>query len=339
MMRKVTIRDVARAAGVSVGSVSRVLNNSAHVSPDLRFRVEQAVSELGFVPSFFAQGMRGTVTHMIGIIVRDIASPLLARFVRAAQEELEATGYVVLVACHDERKERELDLLRILTKRHVDGLIMTTSSEDDAELVRLRELLRVPVVLYDREIPRTCDSVRIAHKAVTRRALDYLLDLGHRRIALVTGAPLVFPSRARLEAYDEAFAARGLAVDPRFVRARSFSAFNSFAEICGLLDLADRPTALLLGGIDMLAEALRAVHDRGLAVPGDISLIGAGDSALARLATPPVTVVSWDFANLGQASAHLLKERLTGTADMAPRHITFPAELVIRGSCAPPRNA
>ena len=128
---------MARVAGVSVGSVSRVLNNSAHVSPDLRSRVEQAVSELGFVPSFFAQGMRGTVTHMIGIIVRDIASPLLARFVRAAQEELETTGYLVLVACHDERKERELDLLRILTKRHVDGLIMTTASEEDAELVRL----------------------------------------------------------------------------------------------------------------------------------------------------------------------------------------------------------
>lgn len=335
-MRKVTIRDVARAAGVSVGSVSRVLNNSAHVSPDLRFRIEQAVSELGFVPSFFAQGMRGTVTHMIGIIVRDIASPLLARFVRAAQEELEVTGYVVLVACHDERKERELDLLRILTKRHVDGLIMTTSSEEEAELVRLRESLRVPVVLYDREIPRTCDSVCIAHKAATRRALDYLLDLGHRRIALVTGSPLVFPSRARLEAYDEAFAARGLAVDPRFVRAKSFGAFNSFAEICGLLDLADRPTALLLGGIDMLAEALRAIYDRGLAIPGDISLIGAGDSALARLATPPVSVVSWDFADLGQASARLLKERLTDPGEMAPRHIICPAELVIRGSCAPP---
>lgn len=339
MKRKVTIRDVARAAGVSVGSVSRVLNNSSHVSPKIRYRVERTASELGFVPNAFAQAMRGRATHMVGLILRDITSHLLATFVRAAQEELEVTGDVVLVACHDERRERELDLLRILSHRHVDGLIMTTSSEEDPDLVRLRTSLRVPVVLYDREVPRSWDSVRIAHKAATRRALDYLFDLGHRRIALVTGSECVFPSRARLAAYEEAYQARGLPVDPRFVRAKSFSALACVAEISGLLDLPERPTALLLGGVDMLPEALQAIRDRGLVIPRDISLIGAGDSALARLATPPITLVSWDFANLGRASARLLKERLVGAADPAPRHITFPADLVIRGSCAPPAEA
>jgi LacI family transcriptional regulator len=216
---------------------------------------------------------------------------------------------------------------------------MTTSSEEDAELVQLRKSLRLPVVLYDREIPRTCDSVRVAHEAATRRALDYLLDLGHRRIGLVTGSTAVFPSRARLSAYEAACKARGLPIDPSLVRARSFSALNCFTEISGLLDLAERPTALLLGGVDMLPQALQAIRDRGIAIPGEISLIGAGDSALARLATPPVTVVSWDFGDLGRASARLLKERLMGTADAAPRHITFPAELVIRGSCGPPPKA
>lgn len=294
------------------------------------------MSELGYVPNVFAQRMRGTTSHIVGLVLRDITSPLLGALFRSAQEVLQADGDVVFVACHDEDKERELEVLTLLSRQHVDGIIMTTSSEDDVDLVRARADLSVPLVLCDREAPVGCDSVRAAHKEGTRRAMDYLLDLGHRRIALTTGPTTVYPSRARLEAYEEALRGRGIEPDPRMVRLRSFGALSSFADISALLDLPNAPTALLLGGIDMLPEALRAIRDRGLRIPRDISVIGAGDSTIARLGVPPITVVSWDFAELGRACANLLRDRLRVTDNPPPTKMLFPAELVIRESCAPP---
>lgn len=337
-MSKATIKDVARRAGVSLGTASRVINRHKSVSDRIRRRVTLAITELGYEPDAVAQSMRKGATRTIGIVIRDITVPALADFVKSAQEVLHEAGYALIITCSDDRKERELELLNLLSRRRIDGLIMTTANESDPDLMRARQHQSYPIVLLDRETPPELDAMTVSHRDGLRRGVDYLLDLGHRRIALITGAPTVYPARERIRGYEEAHAARGTPVDPRLLRSVGFSADSSFLEASALLSLADRPTAIICGGINMLSGALRAIQSHGLRIPQDISLIGSNDSDLARLATPPVTVIHWSFRELGEAAAHTLLDRIANGGQGAPRRIVFPAELVMRASCgAPPR--
>lgn len=333
---KVTIRQVAKAAGVSLGTASRVLNGLPNVTPGIRKRVEKAIARLDYKPDPVAQAMRKGASRTVGVLVRDITVPALAAFVRAAQDTLHEAGYALVVAWAEERKDRELDFLASVASRRVDGLILNTSSERDPELVQARKALGIPMILLDREVPRSLDAMLIAHDQGVRHALEYLYRLGHRRIAIVTGSTAVYPGRSRLRGYEEFFAAHGQQIDRSLVRTQGFGGDSAFVETSALLSLPKPPTAIVLGGISMLAGALRAVRARGLRIPEDLSLVGSGDSELAALATPPVSVIRWNYAELGRTGAKLLLDRLRGETH-APRRIVVPTEFVMRESCAPPR--
>lgn len=333
-----TINDVARTAGVSLGTVSRVLNDHKSVSDELRGRVTRAIEVLGYRPDSAAQSMRRGATRAVAIVIRDITIPVFAGFVKAAQGALHEAGYALILSGSDDRRDRELELLDLVSRRRIDGLIMTTASEKDEALLRAREALRIPVVLLDRASPPHFDALLVAHREGTRKAAEYLLDLGHRRIALLTGPTTVRPAAERVRGYDDAFAARGLEVDARLVRTSGFGSDVAYREASALFGQPSPPTAFIAGGVTMLAGVLRAVRAHGLRVPDDVSIVGSCDSDLAELATPPLTVVHWSFAELGRAAAELLLDRLGRDPDRPPRHIKFPADLIIRGSCAAPRR-
>lgn len=334
MAQRVTIRDVARQADVSIGTASRVINRFDNVAGEIRQRVESAIATLAYKPDFVAQAMRNGESRTVGILVRDITSPALAGFVRGAQEVLNEAGYTVILACSDENKDRELGFLESVASRRVDGLIMTTSSEDDKDLLAARQCITAPTVLFDREIPESFDALLIAHDHGVRQALEHLFQLGHRRIALLTGSTAVYPARARLRGYEQFFASRGLPMEDSMVNTNNFSEEGSFVETSILLGLARPPTAIVLGGISMLAGAMRAISARGLRIPQDLSLVGSGDSDLAMLATPSISVVRWNYLEIGRTGARLLLSRLRGPPPAEPRRIIVPTEYVIRGSCA-----
>jgi LacI family transcriptional regulator len=346
--RRITIREVALKAGVSLGTASRVVNGMSNVAPDLRKRVQGAIARLGYKPDMVAQSMRSGATRAVGILVRDIANSALAGFVRAAQEALHEAGYALVLACSEEERERELDFLNLIARRRVDGLIMTTASERDTRLLEARRSLDLPIVLFDREIPESMDAILIAHDQGVRQAIEYLHAMGHRRIALVTGSDAVYPGRARIRGYREAHKALGLSFDRSLLRTEGFSEDAAFMETSTLLSLPHPPTAIIAGGISMLPGALRAVRARGLRVPEDVSLIGSGDSDLAALATPSISVIRWSYSELGRTGARLLLDRLerigrTGRPHagepLAPRRIVVPTEFVTRESCGPrPRH-
>lgn len=331
-----TIKDVARRASVSLGTASRVINGHKSVSDDIRARVEQAIVDLGYRPDAVAQSMRRGATRTIGIVIRDITVPVLAGFVKSAQEVLEEAGYTLITASSDDRREREVDILTALSRRRVDGLIMTTSSELDPLVINAQESIGSPVVLLDRETPASFDAVLIDHCEGTRRAVEHLLDLGHHRIALLTGSETVRPSADRVLGYQDAFEARGLAVDPDLIRTHSFAAEFGYVETSALLGQQQPPTAIIAGGIAMLAGALRAIRAHALRVPDDISLIGNSDSDLAELATPPITIIRWSYAEIGKTAAQFILDRIESDPERPPRRVRFATELVIRGSCAPP---
>lgn len=333
---RITIQHVAKRAKVSLGTASRVLNGNKSVSPEIRTRVERAIMDLDYRPNAVAQSMRRGNSRAVGLMLREFTLPVLASFVRAVQNVLRGAEYSLILAGSEDQRQRELELLAALSSRRIDGLILTTSSEADEDLLRSREALQVPVVLLDRSVPASVDALLIDHRAGIRQAVSYLLNLDHRRIALLTGSENVRPAAERVLGYRDAFEEAGMKPAPDLIRTESFTAEFGYKETLTLLGRQAPPTALIAGGIAMLPGVLRAVRQKGLRVPEDVSIIGTCDSDLAELGTPPISVVRWDYAVLGRAAAELLLDRLQGDRHRPPHRIEVEAELVIRGSCAPP---
>jgi len=336
-MERPTIKDVARRAKVSLGSVSRVLNNFPDVNPAIRKKVGKAIADLDYTPNAMARSMRNGATGMVGVLVRNIVIPSLASFVRAIQDELLDAGYVPLIACSDNHKDREIALLGLFAQRRMEGVIMLSASDRDPDLVGARADLSVPVVLFDRAVPEDRDCVLVDHRRGLQEATAYLLGMGHKRIALVTGPRGVYPTTERLAGYRAAYATAGLRPDPGLIVTRSFEDEVTRATVAELIARKDRPTAIIMGGTTTLPGAIEAIKQKGLVIPKDISLIGAINSDLSALANPPVTVIHWDYEAIGRAAAQLLLQRIANP-QRAPQRQTFPTQVIFRESCIPPHR-
>ena len=330
-----TIREVAVAAKVAVGTVSRVLNGHKSVSDDVRRRVLKAIKKLKYEPDRVAQSMRLGVTRTIAFATRDISIPGYGAIVNAAEEALRARGYTLLLAMTDERKEQELHLLRIFQQRRVDAVIMTTSDETDAELSRQIKNAGMPVVLLDRENPPQLDAVTLDHRRGTRAATEYLHGLGHTRIALLTGRASTRPAAERIAGFKEASERLGKLGSHGVIRAGGFDAEFGFREASSLLSASVRPTAIIAGGMAMLSGVLQAIRARSLSIPNDVSVIAGADSDLAALATPSVTAVRWSCTDEGRMAVQLLLNRL-GNRTGPVQRVMLSTELIPRESCARP---
>lgn len=335
-MGKPTIRDVAAEAQVSLGTASRVANQRSGVNPDMKRRVERAIKKLGYMPDALAQSMRLKSTRTIGILIRDFSSPAFVSFANVTQSMLFHAGYVPLLAGYDDRPERELEILHAFAQRRIDGLIVTMSNDSNAELARARAKLGIPTILFDRDPNEAQDALAIDHCEGVKQAMRYLFDMGHRRIALITGQRSVRPGRERIRGFEEAHAEAGLAADPSMICDSSFSAEYAFAQTIALLRAPKPPTAIIVGGVNMLPSALRAIRSIGLLIPDDVSIVGATDPELSELVTPRITELRVDYPAMGRAASTLILGRLQGTVEGAPRVIRFETSLLKRESCAPP---
>lgn len=335
MLRKsgnITIREVASAAGVSIGTASRVINNKDTVRPEIRARVQKAIEELGYRPNAVAQSMRRRSTHMIGCIIREINIPVLADFVRAAHDVLDDAGYSLLISNSEGRHDRERELLSRLNSQQAEGILFGPYTPIDAKFEQFLHGLDMPIVLVDRDQPEWADCVMADHASGVREATSRLLRLGHRRIVLLTGESAIYPARERVRGYREAFAAKGLEVDPSLIRATSFFGTEGFRHTSSVLAGPEQPTAIIAGGIDLLAGVLRAIRVRGLRIPEDISVVGVGDSELAELYSPPISVARWDQGEIGRSAARLLLSRIAKGPASPPERVLLPTEFVQRDS-------
>lgn len=342
-----TMKDVADVAGVAMSSVSRVLSGHPDVSPAMRARVMAAVERLEYRPNLLAQSLRSQQTHTVGFLVGDISNPLLAEMVKGAVTTLREENYAVILT--DSEGDPELDArhLRLFEQRRVDGLILSPSREDHPPTLAALADVHVPVVLIDRDrlAPLRADRVLSDHQTGMKQALNYLIDFGHRRIGLIVGLPVraTFERRAALTAV---FAERRL--DPTFLVFEtdelSFDKGREGART--LLDDAHPPTAILVGGNQLLAGALTEIHSRDLGIPGDISIVSTDDTAVTSFHNPPISTVRRDSVEAGRVAASLLLERMRESADgqessddnfqsAPPREVTLPTEFVARDSCGP----
>lgn len=331
-----SMREVATAAGVAMSSVSRVLSGHPDVSPVMRERVLAAVDELGYQPNLLAQSLRRQETLSVGFVVRDISNPLMAEIVKSAETRLRESGYSLLLTNSESDPELDAAHIRLFEQRRVDGLILSLTSEVHDPTTRLLEQLDVPCVLVDRDVPASVHAGRVLydHQPGVRAAVGHLLDLGHRRIDLILGAP-VRPSRERRAGFEAEFAARGLPKTYRIVEAGQFAAESGEVAVAQLLDAADPPTAIVVGSNQMTPGAVRALAERNLELPRDLSLVSCDDIILAELYRPPIAVVRQNNSEVGRLAAELLIEAMRDK-EAPPRDIVLTTEFLPRGSCGPP---
>ncbi len=332
--RSITIRDVASAASVSVGTVSRSLNAPESVRPATLIKVRSAIQALGFQPDSRAQVMRRRHTMTVGFVVDDIGNPLHATTFKAVGTVMRERGFSPYLVNTNGGAENEAAAIDMLQHGRADGVIMTINSEQDPGTLKRLEELRIPSVLLDRDIPLDIDAVLTDHAIGMQQATEYLLGLGHRRIALITGGRDIRPGRERVRGFVEAFRRRGLDVPTDLIRSQSLSADYGFREASTLLQ-RERPTAIIAAGNRILVGVLRIIQQNKVSIPGDVSLIACDQTDLALLYPGPITLIDRNIEEIGRTAAHLLLERL-GTSDERPaQRISLPTRLILGGSCAP----
>jgi LacI family transcriptional regulator len=337
--KALTIREVAEAAGVSVGTVSRVLNAPTTVRPATLEKVRAVIDRMGFQPDPRAQNMRRRTTMTIGFIINDITNPMHSNVFKAAESELRPHGFTLHLVNTGGEPQREAAAIDMLQRGRVDGLMMTINSEQDPACRARLATLRVPGVLLDREVPVNIDAVMTDHASGMRQAVDYLIGLGHRRIALITAGTDIWPGRERKRGFVDAFARRGLPCPEDLIRARHLSAAYGQRETSMLLRSADPPTAIIAGGNQILVGVLRAIQQQGVVIGRDLSLVTCDRTDLAITYPGPLTLIDRDMEAIGRTSAELLLERITEKSLDPPRRVTFPTTLILGHSCAPPPRA
>lgn len=329
------MREVADLADVAISSVSRVLSGHPDVSAQMRERVLSAVRRLEYEPDFLAQSLRRGQTLSVGFVLADISNPLMADIVLGAEAVLRAAGYSLLLMNSENDPELDSAHIRFFQSRRVDGMILSLASETDARTLDTIKQVEGPTVLVDRAIPEELGASAVVndHAAGMEAAVEHLIDIGHRRIALITGSTSQLPGRERLEAMRAVMARRSEPVEAVY-RPGSFSAEHGEAAARELLSAPEPPTAIIAGGNQLLIGLLRVLRERGLRVARDVSLVTCDDVPLSELYEPPIASIDRDTVGLGRVAAELLLGRLVGGEE--PRTEVLETTFRPRASCAPP---
>jgi LacI family transcriptional regulator len=330
----VTLRDVARKAGVSAMTVSRVVNGAGGVHPDTQRRVEDVILELGYVPNRLARGLISQESKTIGLIVPDVVNPFFAPIVRGAETTARKASYRVLL-CNSEGDLRlEREYIEDLVAHQVEGLLLAPVS--DGSRAALLPLLRsgFPIVLLDRWLPEVdCDLVFSDSIAGARRLVEHLIRVGHRRIAHFTDSDDVSTGRDRLEGYRLGLEAARIPYCDELIFPTTTDRMGGYRAAQQMLTLDPLPTAIFAVNNMTAVGAMQALRESGIGVPEDMGLVCFDDIEHLAVLSPFLTVVDQPAATFGSLGAQLLFERISGKAGARSRRIVLQTELIVRESC------
>ena len=328
----ITIKDVAREAGVSVATVSRVYTGADRVSEPTRLRVREVGSRLGYAPHGAARSLITRKTSTIGVLLPDLYGEFFSEVIRGIDQAAQRAGYHLLVSSAHEQSETFEAALRSMRGR-VDGLIVMSPGLDaGAALAGLPASLPV-VLLNSAAHAERLDSIGFANFEGAQAMVRHLVGLGHRRIAIITGADGNFDSAERTRGYRAALAEAGIEPDEDWAIAGDFSESSGYAAAVELLELRPRPGAVFATNDSMAIGALSRLREAGLEIPGDIAVAGFDDIPMARYMNPPLTSVHVDISALGELATGRLLAGIERRERGPGRHATLPATLMIRESC------
>jgi LacI family transcriptional regulator len=327
------MRDVAERAGLSVSTVSHVINNTRVVSDESRQRVMSAMEELGYRPNALARSLRRRKTNTLGMIVPDSANPFFAEVARAIEDASFAQNYSVILCNSEGDLEKQQAYTNVLIDNRVAGILFVAAGIS-TELVNDLERRRVPLVVVDREVPGVeVDTVMTNHAQGGSLATQHLINLGHRRIACIAGNSEVSPSAERLKGYRRSLEDNNLAHDERLVVKGDFQYESGYEATTRLLALEDPPSAVFACNDLMAVGCISAARQLGLRVPDELSVVGFDDVRLASFTNPPLTTIAQPIAEIGELATKMLLERLLDL-DTPPRFERLDTVLRIRRSTA-----
>ena len=328
----VTIYDVAREAGVSMATVSRVVNNNPNVKPATRKKVYEAIERLGYRPNAVARGLASKKTTTVGVVIPDISNAIFAEVARGIEDIANMYHYNIILCNADKRKEKEIRVINTLLEKQVDGLLFMGGavSEDHMQAFRTAN---VPIVLCaTTEESGQIASVDIDHEAAAYDAVKNLVEQGHKRIAMISGT-LQDPANgyARFQGYKRALEENGIVYDDNLVRIGNYRYESGADAMSYFIGLAERPTAVFSATDEMAIGAIHAIQDKGLKVPENISVISVDNSRMASMVRPQLTTVAQPMYDIGAVSMRLLT-KLMKKENVEQNQVILPHELVIRQS-------
>jgi len=328
----VTLGMVARLAGVSASTVSRILNGTAVVSADKKHAVDEAIAQLGFVPNPMARGLAGGRTLSIGVVTQAIDSPFYGVALRGVEDELDKAGYSSLFVSGHWNAAEEARCIETLRARRVDGIIVLTGRLSDSALRGVAQAM--PVVVTGRKLKGTqLVSLNFDNFEGARLATHHLLALGHRQIAFITGDPAHPDANERLRGYRSAIEAAGLAYEPALVVPGSFHEESGLVAVGRLLGSGQAFSAIFAANDQMAFGACLGLHRSGLKVPHDVSVVGFDNLPMSRYTLPPLTTVHHPAYELGQQASLVMLQMLRGDEPRA--EVPAPRVIVRESSRAP----
>jgi LacI family transcriptional regulator len=329
---QVTIADVARRAGVSQMTVSRVINSSAAVRPDKRARVERAIEELGYVPNRLARGLSARRLGVIAVLVPDLTNPFFTEIVHKIEDVANEQGLTVVLGNSDERPEREADFLRTVAALRVDGAIIGATGDGAVSSVRRLQNAGIPVVALDRRVGKLdLDIVLGAASEPAQLLTQHLIGHGHKRIGMIGGPATASTSRERAEGYRQALREAGLEEDPALYRESRFSRSDGSRIGRELLEQPDRPTALLTANSFLAFGVIDAARSLGLSVPEDLAIASFDDFEIGPR-EPILTCADQPAGDIAELAARRLLARLRGD-ESESRTVIVGTDIRIRTSC------
>jgi len=336
--RDVTIFDVADEAGVSYATVSRVINNKDHVSPEKRERVLRAMAQLGYVVNVQARSLAGGESRVVGLLVDYLSSSYMDEIIRGIDVALDSRNYDLMLYTTHRRKTKESTYVTKLTRNLADGLLLILPRNATAYLDTLRQR-QFPHVLIDylsdgQNVP----SVSATNFRGAYEAISYLLSLGHQRIGFITGNMEFGCARDRLNGYRAALKDHGVPFDPPLVSEGDFWQPQGYQCTQKLLSLAEPPTAIFASNDAMAFGVMEAARERGLRLPEDLSIIGFDDIPQASHVHPALTTVRQPLEEMGRSAANLLLKYIA-QPDAEVERIELSTEFIIRESCQAPQSA
>ena len=325
---RASIADVARRARVSPATVSRVLNGTKRVAPDVEARVRKAVAELRYEPFGPARALRQQRVRVWAIIIADVENPFFTSVVRGIEDVAYAEGYRLVLCNSDEDVTKESEYLEIALRERMAGVVIAAASTSESKLDGVREA-GIHVVAIDREVASAAvDAVMVDNRAGARAGTEHLLESGWQRVGCIVGPSRISTSNERLDGYRKALTRHGVGFDRALVRRADFRVDGGYKAARTLLELDDPPDALFVANNLMTLGALHAIQDVGLRVPDDLGIVGFDDSPAADLMRPRLTVIAQPTYQIGQVAGQLL---LASKGD-APRHEVLAPQLIVRES-------
>jgi LacI family transcriptional regulator len=332
MRRNATMADVARGAGVSITTVSHVLNGTRHVSEETVKRVYAAIERTGYQPNSIARALAGARTHSLGLAISGISNPYFMDVIAAIESEAAEHGYTLLLGDTREEPHKELQMVQELVRRRVDGLMLSPSPGAEEHAIPFLAAQSIPVVLVDRFLPVAVDQVGPDNEEPTAQLVEHLAAVGHKRIGFVAGLQGLSTTEERIRGYRDGMERSSLPVDELLIAYGASRHEPARTATHRLLDLADPPTALVAGNNAMTIGVMHALRDRGLYVPEDIALVAFDDFEWSELFRPHLTVVAQPTSAIGAQAVQLLLARLD-EPERPPHLVRLRPTFLHRESC------